>query len=349
MPESWTDKLEALKEGLFNAHEADHGFVFPDARGDGPHAQASSSRAKLGWARENIDKIEVLIVDYVGSDPVSIAADLDASEDTVAYMDFRLQCDPPPAEIALRTGNVLNDLRAALDHIHKAAVPHLVCMKKGVEVRTHLGEVKVFHPSFPIPPAHSDRSPWKVQLRPTNTQCTYPPHILEFLEDLYDGVTHQTWPKHLFSKLGTLVNADKHKLVVAVSSTASIAVVGSVVHQGGTTPTSFLLPNRETGAFETRFKLNAAVKSLATAEMAQRTLVKLRGKAGRGHSIDPRVMALAETAVASFSDPVVEVEFDAAAKVVLDGYPDGEVVSDLTQIADAVEEVIGKYETFLGI
>ena len=77
-------------------------------------ADLRECKKRIEWARQHIDALGVLNRQLLEEEQYAFFADLDRSS---GWWTFRLKAEPVPTEISFMVGDVLHNLRSALDHL----------------------------------------------------------------------------------------------------------------------------------------------------------------------------------------------------------------------------------------
>jgi hypothetical protein len=129
----------------------------------------TSWRGKLLHAREHIERLDQACTDYRATEPFRIEAERSANSNEIAY---RLYYERPiPDGLSLIVGDILHNLRSALDSFVYGLVEHLLG-RALLEPEARLIQMPIYpHPegfkssSAVLVGAHSIRLRWEMHLR----------------------------------------------------------------------------------------------------------------------------------------------------------------------------------------
>lgn len=305
--------------------------------------QIASARAKLGWARRGIQYLQSSVADYLDYQPVTVRAHLHPREGDAVLLHVWLASEPLPAELGLISGNILGDLRTALDHAHVGLCPQILSTKK----RTP----KI--PKFPTPYALAKKD-WGTRFNGIGSGFPYPLSVRAFLKCVYAGMTYENRADHLLCQLGKLVAEDKHQAIVAIATrtTAEADVTAYVEGRSATYGIALPDPGRN-GETETLFDIADHLAASTGAMTLDQVLTNLSNLDRVAGQLPPHMLqATTRNYLAirdSFTKPKVIVNAATTERIVAAGRPEKELVALLTEMAEAVQEVIRKYEIRLGI
>jgi hypothetical protein len=163
-----------------------------------------SAYAKAGQAKVHLDKLQASVDAYRASDPHEFSREVvdHLFQPELVVVNFRVNVkQPPPDDWGLIVGDILTNLRAALDHAvfgHAAARQPLTA-----------GQERALQ--YPIVAKASDWPSAQAKLAPLME-----PAVLQVIEDSQPfKVQKPDW--HSFALLNGLVNRDKHRQVRVVT------------------------------------------------------------------------------------------------------------------------------------
>ena len=166
-------------------------------------------RLKIERANKHIDDLQSAIQAFFNPGPYKIAAKRDPQTRRLIY--YLASMEPVPASIRAITGDILNSLRSALDHLAQ----HLYLVGSGAnEYRNKT--------SFPISPSAKDFKSSFVAKKTEGMREDAINAILA-LEPYGGGKGADLWT------LDRLNNIDKHRLIIAVWSTLGGVGIGNIM------------------------------------------------------------------------------------------------------------------------
>ncbi len=168
-------------------------------------------RAKVERAKEHIVQLEKILGIFLESDPYKVVAKRDSQTRKPIYYVGNIK--HTPALITTISGDILQNLRSALDHL--AYQLFLVGTNGASGPGRH-----IYFPIADSPPEYKSSLPGKVKgMRQDAIDA------INCIEPYKGGKGHQLWVLH------KLNNIDKHRLLVAVGSAYRSVNVGPMLHR----------------------------------------------------------------------------------------------------------------------
>jgi hypothetical protein len=153
-------------------------------------------QVKIERAKEHITNLDNVIRDFLDSKPYQVSTKRDASRRLVYYLSF---VQPTPINIATIAGDVIQNLRSALDHL----AWQLFLIGTG-------GTTTNYHVYFPI--AYDDATTYNSALRRTRGMRADAITTFNAIQPYRGGKDEKLWV------LNKLNNIDKHRLLITVGS-----------------------------------------------------------------------------------------------------------------------------------
>lgn len=164
---------------------------------------------KLLHAKQHIKELKEEIAGYVGGDPYHVVHEVKTNAKKQRVV-FRLYMEPPDQWLAATLGDVVHDLRSALDHLavsfapnrrkHKASFPILTDDIWAVDADGHL-----------LAKHEGRRKHFNVEV------MDMPAHVVAHIQSLQPYLDGERAELNLLAILSSLENADKHRWLVATA------------------------------------------------------------------------------------------------------------------------------------
>lgn len=168
-----------------------------------------SARAKVTWAKKHIYELESRFQAFVERSPYSVTVDGDGEGGTLVKLKLT---EPVPLELGLFIGDIIHNLRCALDH----ATWELMGLDKGTQDR---------HTKFP---AGADRQSYVASCRGFKTPRDDTKQFFIDLEVFTRGKNAAIYQMHLFD------NWDKHTVLTPVVAAGRVTGARAVNDKGET-------------------------------------------------------------------------------------------------------------------
>lgn len=167
------------------------------------------AKLRLDWAIEGIDRLEVLVDDFLATKPCEVVSHVTRDGDNARISYVLRVYDQPPLTISLAAGDVVHNLRATLDNLVWG-----VGQVFGASVRLGL--------EF-----HDSESKFK---------SNYLPKINSLPETIKDWIRSvQPYNRQKFHRLNTLWNRDKHRTPTIINTAGigdQMPIEGMTFHRG---------------------------------------------------------------------------------------------------------------------